>query len=242
MNAVQTTIYRNRHERGRTQIGWLDSYHSFSFGDYFDPRNMGFSDLRVINDDRVAPGGGFATHGHRDMEIVTVVLKGELEHKDNMGNGSIIRPGEIQRMTAGTGVLHSEFNPSSTDEVHLLQIWILPEKKGLTPGYEQQSFSLENSQGQFQLIATRHPENSQAVLIHQDASIYTALLSESQAVSFPLKAERSYWLHVATGSVEVDGKILEAGDALSFSNTEQLLSIEGQAADTQLLLFDLTKH
>lgn len=242
MNAVQTITYRNRHERGRTQIDWLDSYHSFSFGNYYDPRFMGFSDLRVINDDRIAPGGGFATHGHRDMEIVTVVLKGELEHQDSMGNGSIIRPGEIQRMTAGTGVLHSEFNPSSTEEVHLLQIWILPERKGLEPGYEQKSFPLQNSNGNFQLIAARNPENSDAVLIHQDASIYTALLTESQQVSFPLQPERSYWLQVATGAVEIGGRILEVGDALSFSNTSETLDIEGQTADTQLLLFDLTKH
>lgn len=242
MNAVQNSTYRNRNERGHTEIGWLDSYHSFSFGDYYDPKHMGFSDLRVINDDRVAPGGGFSTHGHRDMEIVTVVLKGELEHKDNMGNGSIIRPGEVQRMTAGTGILHSEFNPSSTEEVHLLQIWILPERKGLEPGYEQKTFSLENSQGQFQLIAARNPESSEAVHINQDASIYTALLTENQQVSFPLHAERSYWLQVATGSVEIAGRVLEAGDALHFSNAADVLSIEAQTNDTQLLLFDLTKH
>lgn len=237
-NTTQTSLYRNRHERGRTRIDWLDSYHTFSFGDYYDPRFMGFSDLRVINDDRVGPSGGFPTHGHRDMEIVTVVLKGELEHQDSMGNGSIIRPGEIQRMTAGAGVQHSEFNPSSSETVHLLQIWMLPERKGLEPGYEQKAFSLESSRGEFQLIASRNP-GPDAVLIHQDAAIYTALLENGQQTGFPLRTERSYWLHVATGAVEIDGQILEEGDALAFVGTSANLRIEAQAPGTQLILFDL---
>ncbi|WP_373531527.1 pirin family protein [Vampirovibrio sp.] len=240
MNATTTTLYRNRHERGHTRIDWLESFHTFSFGDYYEPRFMNFSDLRVINDDRVKPGGGFSTHGHRDMEIVTVVLKGELEHKDNLGNGSMIRPGEIQRMTAGTGVLHSEFNPSATEEVHLLQIWITPESKGLQPGYEQKAFSLSQS-GQFQPIASRHP-SPESVLIHQDAAIYLAKLDRDQEAGFDLDAKRSYWLHVATGAVEIADQILESGDALGFSNHGDPLRVTGLEPDSQVLLFELRPH
>lgn len=241
MSALSTNFYLNRKERGRTRLDWLDSYHTFSFGDYYNPQFMHFSDLRVINDDRVQPGGGFSTHGHRDMEIVTVVLKGELEHKDNLGNGSIIRPGEIQRMTAGTGVLHSEFNPSATEEVHLLQIWISPERKGLEPSYEQKAFSMDASSGQFQRIASRNPEAGE-VLIHQDAALYTASLSRDQEVQFELDAKRSYWLHVATGAVEVIGQIMESGDAMGFSKTGETLRIFGLEPQMQVLLFDLRPH
>jgi redox-sensitive bicupin YhaK (pirin superfamily) len=238
MNAINNTLYRNRNERGHTRIDWLDSYHTFSFGDYYEPRFMNFSDLRVINEDRIKPGSGFSTHAHRDMEIITVVLKGELEHKDNLGNGSIIRPGEIQRMTAGTGVLHSEFNPSATEEVHLLQIWMMPESKGLKPDYEQKTFSTASQSGQFQRIASRSPE-PESVLVYQDAVLYLARLERDQEASFTLSPKRSYWLHVATGAVEITDQILEAGDALGFSGSAEALRMSGLETDSQVLLFDL---
>ncbi|HEY9686992.1 MAG TPA: pirin family protein [Coleofasciculaceae cyanobacterium] len=238
MSAITTTNIRKAGERGHTRIDWLDSYHTFSFGDYVDPRHMGFSDLRVINDDTVAPDGGFATHGHRDMEIITLVLKGQLEHKDSLGNGSIIRPGDVQRMSAGTGVRHSEFNPSHTEAVHLLQIWILPERSGMTPGYEQRTFSDTDKQGRFRLIAS--PDGREgSVTIHQDAELYLALLNPDQSVTYSLPAHRSVWLHVATGRISLNGETLEAGDAIGLSGTEIDLALRGLEPNSQVLLFNL---
>jgi redox-sensitive bicupin YhaK (pirin superfamily) len=238
MNAISTFNIRRAGERGRTRIDWLDSFHTFSFGDYVDPHHMGFSDLRVINDDIIAPDSGFGMHGHRDMEIVTIVLKGQLEHKDSLGNGAIIRPGDVQRMSAGTGVRHSEFNPSHTEPVHLLQIWILPERPGITPGYEQRSFSDADKQGRFRLIASPDGRES-SVTIHQDAELLLALLSADQSVSYLLPAHRSAWLHVATGSITLNGETLEAGDALGLSGTGMELAVQGLEPDSQVLLFNL---
>ncbi|WP_303672724.1 pirin family protein [Vampirovibrio chlorellavorus] len=250
MNTLGKRTVRGSQERGRTRIDWLDSYHTFSFGAYgayFDPRFHHFSDLRVINDDRIQPGGGFPTHGHRDMEILTVVLKGELRHQDSLGNGSIIRPGEIQRMTAGSGVMHSEFNASGTESLHLLQIWIHPQEKGLPPGYEQKSFvgdaasvdALEDlSSAAFQCIASPAGEGA-AVRIHQDAYLYRASLDAGQRATFDLSSNRAYWVHVATGQVQTEGQILQGGDAVGLTETDALLELTAQAPETQLLLFDL---
>lgn len=247
MNTLSKLTVRGSQERGRTHIDWLDSYHTFSFGDYFDPRFHHFSDLRVINDDVIQPGGGFPTHGHRDMEILTVVLKGELSHKDSLGNGSTIRPGEIQRMTAGTGVMHSEFNASKTEPLHLLQIWIHPQEKELAPGYEQKSFvgetpsqvTLEDSNSTaFQCIASPTGEGA-AVRIHQDTYLYRAALDAGQRATFALSSNRHYWLYVATGQVEMDGRVLQAGDALGLTEIDALLDLTAQVSETQVLLFDL---
>ncbi len=248
MSTLSKLTVRRSQERGRTHIDWLDSYHTFSFGDYFDPRFHHFSDLRVINDDLIQPGGGFPTHGHRDMEILTVVLNGELRHEDSLGNGSIIRPGEIQRMTAGSGVMHSEFNASSTESLHLLQIWIHPQEKGLPPGYEQKSFetatpapyALNHASLAFQCIASPTGEGA-AVRIHQDAYLYRAALNAGQRATFDLSSNRHYWLHVATGQVEMEERVLQAGDALGLADTEALLELTAQAPQTQLLLFDLRR-
>ncbi len=227
-------------ERGHTKIDWLDSYHTFSFGDYMDSYHMGFSDLRVINDDIVKPGKGFSTHGHRDMEIVTIVLSGELEHRDSMGNGSAIRPGDVQRMSAGTGVTHSEFNPSSEDPVHLLQIWILPERNGLTPSYAQKNFSSEAMAGQWRLLVS--PDGrEESVTIHQDAQIYETLLNQEERINLSLASNRSYWLHVATGTIQVDHQLLEAGDGLAIRNEDQVASLTGVEDGSQVILFNLRR-
>jgi redox-sensitive bicupin YhaK (pirin superfamily) len=228
---------RKGEERGHIQWGWLDTYHSFSFGEYHDPRHMGFRTLRVLNDDRVAPASGFPEHPHRDMEIVTYVLSGALGHKDSMGNGSTIAPGDVQRMSAGTGVVHSEWNHSKTDPVHLLQIWLLPEQRGLEPGYEQKTFSAADKRDRLRLIAARVPTDG-AVTIHQDASVYAALLSPGAKVEHTLAAGRHAWLQVARGAVELNGQRLEEGDGAAVSD-EQKLAITGAAADSEVLLFDL---
>jgi redox-sensitive bicupin YhaK (pirin superfamily) len=227
---------RPARERGRTDFGWLDSWHSFSFGDYMDYDHMGFHSLRVINDDKVAPGGGFPTHPHRDMEIVTWVLSGALEHKDSLGTGSVIRPGELQRMTAGTGILHSEFNASKSEPVHLLQIWLFPEKRGLTPGYDQKSFPAAQRKGQLKLIASRDGRSG-SVSFHTDASLYVAALGPGQKVAHTLAPGRSAWVQVATGAVTLNGKRLTAGDGAAVEN-ESALELVG-VADGEILLFDL---
>jgi redox-sensitive bicupin YhaK (pirin superfamily) len=223
-------------ERGRTSIDWLESWHSFSFGDYHDPRWRGFRSLRVINDDRVAPGGGFDTHPHRDMEIITWVLSGALEHRDSLGNGSVIRPGDMQRMTAGTGILHSEFNPSAFEGVHLLQIWLFPERKGLTPGYEQRAFPRHDLKNALRLVASRDGRN-ESVTIHQDADVYAATLEAGGALAHQLAPGRYAWLQVATGSVALNGKELQAGDGAAISD-ERALAVVGRA-DSEVILFDL---
>lgn len=226
---------RRAADRGHAQLSWLDSHFTFSFADYYDPAHMGFRSLRVINDDVIAPAGGFGTHGHRDMEIVTYVLDGALAHKDSLGTGSVIRPGEVQRMSAGTGIQHSEFNHSKIDPVHLLQIWIIPEKAGLEPSYEQQPVDL--SDGSLQLIASPQPRGN-AVTIHQDAHIYAAKLASAKSVEHKLDADRFAWLHVARGEVEVDGETLSSGDAAAFSGPAV---VKARAlADSEILLFDLT--
>jgi quercetin 2,3-dioxygenase len=227
---------RKSEERGHFDHGWLDTYHTFSFGDYQDPRHMGFRALRVINEDFVKPGEGFGTHPHRDMEILTWILVGELEHKDSMGNGSVIRPGEAQRMTAGTGVTHSEFNPSRENSVHLLQIWILPEAKNLAPGYEQRNFSPEERKNRLRLIASRDGRDG-SVVMHQDSSVFAALLDAGQSVEHVPAPGRYAWIQVARGGVGVNGVALAAGDGAAASG-ESSLRIEA-AKDSEILLFDL---
>lgn len=227
---------RRSDERGKANFGWLDSRHSFSFGHYRDPEHMGFSDLRVINEDWVAAGGGFDTHPHRDMEIVTWVLEGALAHRDSLGNGSVIRPGDIQRMTAGTGILHSEYNASKTDPVHLLQIWILPERAGLTPGYEEKHFEPADLDGRLRLVASRDGRDG-AVTIHQDAELHIGRLRTGDTVSHALAEGRHAWVQVARGAVSVGDVTLSQGDAVAVSQeTELCIRADG---DAEVLLFDL---
>ena len=226
---------RKAEERGHFDHGWLDTYHTFSFADYYDPDFMGFRTLRVINDDRVAPGRGFGTHGHRDMEIVTYVLEGALAHRDSMGTGSIIHPGEVQRMSAGTGVMHSEMNASLEEPVHLLQIWILPERRGLEPEYEQKEFSGDERQGKLRLVASRDGRED-SVTIHQDAAIYSTLLDDGATVTYDFGANRFGWIQVARGDVEVNRFKMTAGDGAAIAN-EPRVTITGSGAE--LLLFDL---
>ena len=223
-------------ERGHFNHGWLDTYHSFSFADYWDPKHMGYRSLRVINEDKVAPHQGFGTHPHRDMEIITYVLEGKLEHKDSLGTGSVILPGDGQRMTAGSGIRHSEFNPSTTEPVHLLQIWIQPEKAALPPSYEQKSFPEEEKRGKLRLIASRDASDG-SVKINQDAKLYVTLLKPGEEVSHEFAAGRSGWLQIARGAVEVNGKKLIQGDGAAITG-EKNLTIKG-AQDAEVLLFDL---
>ncbi len=227
---------RRSQERGHANFGWLDSYHSFSFGNYYDPDHMGFRALRVINQDVIAPGGGFPTHPHRDMEIITYVLDGAVEHKDSLGTGSIIRPGEIQRMTAGTGIRHSEFNPSLTDPLHLLQIWILPEAADLAPSYEQKATDLAAYSGQLRLIASRDGRDG-SVIVHQDVNLYGAQLRPQDQVTFELKPGRAAWIQVARGQVIVQDRPLESGDAAAVEHLDQITLTA--SSDAEILLFDL---
>jgi redox-sensitive bicupin YhaK (pirin superfamily) len=227
---------RKAGERGHANHGWLDTYHTFSFADYHDPGEMGFGALRVINDDKVEPGQGFGTHGHRDMEIITYVLEGALEHKDSMGNGSIIRPGDVQRMSAGTGVRHSEFNPSREERVHLLQIWIEPRITGVRPSYEEKQFGTAEKKGQLRLIAS--PDGREgSVTIHQDAYVLAALLDGTDKVAHPLAPGRRAYVHVARGAVNVNGVELKGGDGVKIAS-ENELEFSG-AKKAELLLFDL---
>jgi redox-sensitive bicupin YhaK (pirin superfamily) len=223
-------------ERGHFDHGWLDTYHSFSFSEYHDPAHMGFRSLRVINEDRVDPKAGFPPHSHRDMEIITYVLAGALGHKDSMGNGSVIRPGDVQRMSAGTGVTHSEFNGSENEPVHLLQIWILPEKRGIAPGYEEKTFPADEKRGRLRLIASRDAAEG-SVTIHQDARVYASLLDAGQTVRHPLAPGRGAWLHLVSGAATVNGTTLVTGDGAAIEN-ERALEIRG-GEPTELLLFDL---
>jgi redox-sensitive bicupin YhaK (pirin superfamily) len=227
---------RKASERGHNNFGWLDTYHTFSFGDYYDPAHMGFRSLRVMNDDVVEGGHGFPTHPHRDMEIITWVLSGSLEHKDSMGTGSVIRPGDMQRMTAGTGVFHSEYNPSKSESVRLMQIWLLPERRGLTPGYEQKSFPIAERSGQLRLIASPDGRDG-SVTVHQDVAVYTAILKAGEKVALDLAPGRHAWLQVPTGGVKLNGKDLGTADGAAVSE-ETRLSIEA-TADAEILLFDL---
>jgi len=227
---------RKAGERGHANHGWLDSWHTFSFADYHDPREMGFGALRVINDDKVEPGQGFGMHGHRDMEIITYVLEGALEHKDSMGNGSVIRPGDVQRMSAGTGVRHSEFNPSREERVHLLQIWIEPRITGVRPSYEEKQFGTAEKKGQLRLIASPDGRKG-SVTIHQDAHLYAALLDGKDAVAHRLAPGRRAYVHVARGAVKVNGVELKGGDGAKIAE-ESELEFSG-AKQAELLLFDL---
>jgi quercetin 2,3-dioxygenase len=227
---------RRANDRGHADYGWLDTHYSFSFAGYYDPEHMGFRSLRVINDDVVGPGGGFDTHGHRDMEILTYVLDGALEHRDSMGNGSVIRPGEVQRMSAGTGVLHSEFNGSTAEPVHLLQIWILPERPGIAPGYEQKTFSDADKRGRLRLVASRDGRDG-SVTIHQDGDVYAGVLTAGDRVEHMLEPGRGAWVHVATGSATINGTPIRAGDGVAVEDEPTILLESGDRAE--VLLFDL---
>jgi quercetin 2,3-dioxygenase len=227
---------RHANERGGGNHGWLNTKHTFSFADYWDPKWMGFRSLRVINEDRVAPNNGFPTHPHRDMEIITYVLAGKLEHKDSLGTGSVIRPGDGQRMSAGSGIRHSEFNPSKTEAVHFLQIWIQPDKAAIPPSYERKSFPEEEKRGKLRVIAS-HDAKDGSVKINQDASLYVSLLKPGEQVSHEFAAGRFGYLQVARGAVEVNGKKLAQGDGAAISE-ERELTIKG-AEDAEVLLFDL---
>lgn len=229
-------IIRRSSERGHLDHGWLDTYHTFSFGDYYDAAQMGFHALRVINEDRVAPGMGFGMHGHRDMEIVTLVLSGALEHKDSLGNGGVLRPGELQHMSAGSGIRHSEFNPSADEPVHLYQIWLLPREQGLAPSYSQKVFDARLRQGRWQLVAS--PDGAEESLrIQQDARLFLADLGEGQRLNYELAPGRGAWLQVLSGQVELDGALLSAGDAAGLEKAAGMATQGVQAAE--ILLFDL---
>jgi hypothetical protein len=227
---------RPANERGGGNHGWLDTRHTFSFSSYYDPRHMGFRGLRVINEDVVAPGQGFGEHGHRDMEILSYVVSGGLGHRDSMGNGEVIRPHEWQRMTAGTGVQHSEMNASKTEPVHFLQIWILPEAQGIEPGYEQKLFAPEEKSGRLRLVASRDGREG-SLKIHQDVSVYNALLRNGEAVEHRLVEGRHAWLQVVKGAVELNGAKLGAGDGAAVSD-ESALAIRA-TDDSEVILFDL---
>jgi len=225
---------RRAAERGRTQIDWLDSRHSFSFGEYFDPKHMGFRALRVINEDRVTPGAGFPTHGHRDMEIITYVLDGAIAHKDSLGTGSVIRPGDVQRMSAGTGIRHSEFNSSASDPLHFLQIWIVPDKERLVPGYEQKSF--ERKPGELRLVGSRDGRDG-SITVHQDADIYAAILRPGDTVEHRPADGRHSWVQIARGAVTLNGQTLQQGDGAAISGEKTLTLAANENAE--IVLFDL---
>jgi quercetin 2,3-dioxygenase len=226
---------RRADERGHADHGWLDTYHTFSFADYYDPAHMGFRALRVINEDRVRGGRGFGTHGHRDMEIISYVLEGALGHRDSMGTDGVIRPGEVQRMSAGTGVMHSEMNASYEETVHFLQIWILPESTGITPGYEQKLFPEEEKRGKLRVVASPDARDG-SVMIHQDVTLYTTLLDDGQSVTHDFAPDRYGWVQVARGEAEVNGQKLRAGDGAAISG-EPRVTLTGTGAE--VLLFDL---
>lgn len=230
-------ILRPGEERGSANLGWLDSRHSFSFSNYYDPDQMGFACLRVINEDRIGPGGGFPTHGHQNMEIVTYVLQGALMHQDSLGNGSVIQPGDIQRMSAGTGIFHSEFNASESEPVHLLQIWLLPASQGLAPGYEQIYVAPEQKQGQLRLVGSDQGHQG-AVTIHQKVDLYASILTSGQRVSHTLKSGRVAWLQVARGAIDLNGQVLTAGDGAAISDVG-CLNLTGIDKESEFLLFDM---
>jgi redox-sensitive bicupin YhaK (pirin superfamily) len=227
---------RKSAERGYADHGWLKSFHSFSFADYFDPRHTQFGPLRVINEDRVAPGMGFGTHGHRDMEIISYVLSGELAHKDSMGNGSVIRPGDVQRMSAGTGVRHSEYNHAADATTHFLQIWIMPQQTGIEPGYEEKHFDAADKRGRLRLVGSADGADG-SVVIHQDVRLYAGLFDGDEVATLALAPKRRAYVHVARGRITVNGQALEAGDA---AKLEEVESIElSQGSDAEVLVFDL---
>ena len=231
---------RPANERGHTQTGWLDSWHTFSFGQYHDPRFMGFSDLRVINDDTIAPGEGFGTHLHDNMEIVSIVLNGELEHRDSMGNGTVIKNGEVQKMSAGSGITHSEFNPSAQKSVHFLQIWILPNILDIPPVYEQKAFSDQELADQLRLIVSPDGRDG-SVIINQDAEIYQTVLGAEKRVSFTVDDQRSAWIHIAEGAVAINGHPLVAGDGIAVRDENLDIELRGIDRRSNVLVFNLRK-
>jgi quercetin 2,3-dioxygenase len=228
--------FRDRMARGQTRTGWLDSRHTFSFGGYEDPAHMGFRSLRVINEDRVIPGAGFPRHGHADMEIISYVLEGALEHKDSLGNGTVIRPREVQRMTAGTGILHSEFNPSEVEPVHFLQMWLIPDRAGLPPSYEQKAFPIEERRRHLRLVAGPDGRDG-TVTVHQDARLFVANLEANERVVHEIERNRGLWLQLARGIVTVNGTEIREGDGAAIED-ERAIAIEANT-DAELLLFDL---
>lgn len=230
---------RPRHERGTANFGWLDSRHTFSFGNYYDPQHMGFASLRVINEDKVIPAKGFGTHGHRDMEIISYVLSGALEHRDSMGNGSVIRPGDVQRMSAGTGVAHSEFNASATEPVHFLQIWLLPNERGLQPSYEEKHFAPQEKPGQLILVGSTDGRDN-SVTIHQDVNLYLGSLENSDRINYQIDDNRAVWIQVAKGSVSLDGQLLEAGDGAAIVDETQI-TLTANNDTGEILLFDMAR-
>ena len=227
---------RKSEDRGHFDMGWLNTYHTFSFDRYYDPAHMHFRSLRVINEDRVAPGQGFPAHSHADMEIITYILEGALEHRDSMGTGSVIRPGDVQRMSAGTGVAHSEFNPSESEGVHLLQVWIMPRARNLPPSYEQKTFSEDERRGGLRLVASEDGSDG-SVTIQQDARVYAAILDPDSTIEHALSADRRAWIQVARGSLSVNGHGINQGDGVAVTN-ERLVKLVS-ADDAELLLFDL---
>ncbi|XHX79023.1 MAG: pirin family protein [Stenomitos frigidus ULC029] len=227
---------RKAEDRGHANHGWLDSYHSFSFANYYDPQHMGFRSLRVINEDAIAPAKGFPTHPHRDMEIITYVVSGAVAHKDSIGNTEKVGAGGVQRFSAGTGITHSEFNPSSTEGLHLLQIWLLPEQQGITPSYEQKEFSVATKRRQWRAIAN-HEATDGAVKLHQDAAIYATILEPGEQLTYTLPADRHAWVQIVQGAVMLNGTILDKGDAAAISNETRLAF--AASTDAEILLFDL---
>ncbi len=227
---------RHRDERGAVNMGWLNSKHSFSFGHYYDPAHMGFRALRVINEDRVIPGAGFPTHGHADMEIISYVLDGALEHKDTLGTSSVIKPGEVQRMSAGSGIRHSEYNASKTDPVHFLQIWIIPDGEGMVPGYEQKSFATEEKQGRLRLVGSKDGRDG-SVTIHQDVDLYATLLRQGDEVTQELRPGRHAWVQVARGQARLNGVLLKEGDGAAVRD-ETALTLDSETG-AEVLVFDL---
>jgi hypothetical protein len=230
-------VVRPAQERGAANFGWLDSRHTFSFGSYYDPNYMGFANLRVINEDKVNPAKGFATHGHRDMEIISYVLEGALEHKDSIGTGSVIRPGDVQRMSAGTGIMHSEYNHSDTDPVHFLQIWILPDKKDIEPSYEQKTFTQKEKSGTLRLVGSRDGRRG-SITIHQDVDLYATLLKDGEEVSHSIANGRAAWVQVARGAVQLNHQSLTAGDGAAISQEERI-TLRTSSSDAEVLLFDM---
>lgn len=230
-------VLRKASNRGHTKIDWLDSWHTFSFGNYYDPQHMGFGPLHVINDDVVSPGQGFDTHPHDNMEIVSIVISGALEHKDSMGHGSIITPGDVQKMSAGTGIHHSEFNPSQTDPVHFLQIWIVPHTQDLTPMYQQKNFTDADMRNLLCLVASNEPDKD-TILLHADVQIYQSKLDEFKTVGFSVPKNKAAWIQVATGSIQIGEYLLNAGDGLAIWDEEETFQIMGKAKESNFILFE----
>ncbi|MFN0059993.1 MAG: pirin family protein [Planctomycetota bacterium] len=237
MTTANTLVLRRHAERGRSNFGWLDSRHTFSFGDYHDPAHMGFRSLRVINDDRVAGGGGFGKHPHRNMEILSYVVDGALAHSDSLGTGSVIRPGELQRMTAGTGVTHSEFNDSKTDPVRFLQIWIVPAQRGIEPSYEQRAFPLDDRRGEFVLVASNDGRDG-SITVHQDVRLYAGRFNDGDSTSIALESGRAAWIQIVRGAMTVNGQPLAEGDGAAVSD-ELRIEFAARVDRTEVLVIDL---